>query len=62
MTVTAPESKQQTREQDQIRDGIENDPARAAKDRKLPGRYKAPVFVNNNIHGNEWRAPTPPCA
>ncbi|WP_235967800.1 M14 family zinc carboxypeptidase [Herbidospora solisilvae] len=54
VTVTAPESKQQAREQDAIRDRIENDSAKAAKDRKLPGRYKAPVFVNNNIHGNEW--------
>lgn len=54
VTVTAPESKQQTREQDRIRDRIENDAAKAAKDRKLPGKYKAPVFVNNNIHGNEW--------
>ncbi|WP_157555757.1 M14 family zinc carboxypeptidase [Herbidospora yilanensis] len=54
VTVTAPESKQQAREQDAIRDRIENDSAKAAKDRKLPGRYKAPIFVNNNIHGNEW--------
>nr|WP_083977258.1 M14 family zinc carboxypeptidase [Herbidospora sakaeratensis] len=54
VTVTAPESKQQAREQDAIRDRIENDAAKAAKDRKLPGKYKAPVFVNNNIHGNEW--------
>ncbi|MEV6039517.1 M14 family zinc carboxypeptidase [Nonomuraea sp. NPDC052116] len=54
VTVTAPESAAETREQERIRDRIENDPAAAARDRKLVKRYKAPVFVNANIHGNEW--------
>ncbi|MFD1500597.1 M14 family zinc carboxypeptidase [Streptosporangium lutulentum] len=54
VTVTAPESRNETREQDRIRERIEEDSADAARDRKLPKQYKAPVFINNNIHGNEW--------
>ncbi|MFG1943863.1 M14 family zinc carboxypeptidase [Nonomuraea sp. NPDC048826] len=54
VTVTAPESRGETREQDRIRDRIENDPAKAARDRNLAKKYKAPIFFNGNIHGNEW--------
>ncbi|MBF8189607.1 peptidase M28 [Nonomuraea sp. K274] len=54
VTVTAPESSAEAREQSRIRERIEDDPAAAARDRKLAKRYKAPVFFNNNIHGNEW--------
>ncbi|MGP4104478.1 M14 family zinc carboxypeptidase [Nonomuraea sp. KM90] len=54
VTVTAPESAAEVREQARIRERIENDPAGAARDRGLAKRYKAPVFVNANIHGNEW--------
>uniref|UniRef100_UPI00066EED1D M14 family zinc carboxypeptidase n=1 Tax=Nonomuraea sp. SBT364 TaxID=1580530 RepID=UPI00066EED1D len=54
VTVTAPESRSEAREQSRIRALVENDPARAARDRRLPARYKAPIFVNDNIHGNEW--------
>ncbi|GAA3556782.1 M14 family zinc carboxypeptidase [Nonomuraea rosea] len=54
VTVTAPESASEAREQARIRDRIENDPVAAARDRKLAKRYKAPLFVNGNIHGNEW--------
>ncbi|MFC4120966.1 M14 family zinc carboxypeptidase [Nonomuraea zeae] len=54
VTVTAPESASEAREQARIRDRIEDDPAAAARDRKLAKRYKAPLFVNANIHGNEW--------
>ncbi|TDC09048.1 peptidase M28 [Nonomuraea longispora] len=54
VTVTAPESAAEAREQARIRDRIEEHPAAAARDRKLAGRYKAPLFVNANIHGNEW--------
>ncbi|MEV6159114.1 M14 family zinc carboxypeptidase [Nonomuraea sp. NPDC052129] len=53
VTVTAPESRDEAREQSRIRDRVQHDPA-AARDRGLPRRYKAPLFVNNNIHGNEW--------
>ncbi|MFE7385404.1 M14 family zinc carboxypeptidase [Streptomyces zhihengii] len=54
VTVTAPESAARSREQDRMRELIGNDPARAAKDRRIKDTYKTPVFINNNIHGNEW--------
>jgi zinc carboxypeptidase len=54
VTVTAPESRSEAAEQARMRAEIENDPADAARDRRLRDRYKAPVFINNNIHGNEW--------
>ncbi|UBU09028.1 M14 family zinc carboxypeptidase [Nonomuraea gerenzanensis] len=54
VTVTEPESAAEAREQARIRERIENDPAAAARDRHLAARYKAPIFVNANIHGNEW--------
>ncbi len=54
MTVTAPESDREAREQERMRELIENAPAAAAKDRRVKADYKAPVFINNNIHGNEW--------
>ncbi|WP_233358762.1 M14 family zinc carboxypeptidase [Thermomonospora amylolytica] len=54
VTVTAPESGAQARAQAAMRTEIENDPARAARDPRIRRAYKAPVFVNNNIHGNEW--------
>ncbi|HEX2313870.1 MAG TPA: M14 family zinc carboxypeptidase [Thermomonospora sp.] len=54
VTVTAPESAAQARAQAALRAQIENDPVRAARNPKIAREYKAPVFVNNNIHGNEW--------
>ncbi|MFD7321126.1 M14 family zinc carboxypeptidase [Streptomyces sp. NPDC059875] len=54
VTVTAPESARETREQERMRERIENAPAAAAKDTRLKAAYKTPVFINNNIHGNEW--------
>lgn len=54
VTVTAPESSGQARLQARLREEIENNPARAARDPLVKRLYKAPVFVNNNIHGNEW--------
>ncbi|QNP63167.1 M14 family zinc carboxypeptidase [Streptomyces genisteinicus] len=54
VTVTAPESAAEAREQDRMRDLIAGDPARAAKDRRIGAAYKTPVLINNNIHGNEW--------
>lgn len=54
VTVTAPESARQAREQERMREVIENSPALAAKDGHIRSAYKAPVFINNNIHGNEW--------
>ncbi|MGA5900052.1 M14 family zinc carboxypeptidase [Streptomyces venetus] len=54
VTVTAPETTGQARAQDRMRELIENAPATAAKSREIKRAYKTPVFVNNNIHGNEW--------
>ncbi|GHH33662.1 M14 family zinc carboxypeptidase [Streptomyces candidus] len=54
VTVTAPESAHAAREQERMRERIENEPASAAKDRRIRDAYKTPVFINSNIHGNEW--------
>jgi hypothetical protein len=54
VTVTAPETARQARAQERMRELIENAPARAAEDPAVRAGYKAPVFFNNNIHGNEW--------
>jgi Zinc carboxypeptidase len=54
VTLTAPERPAQTRRQDAWRAEIENDPVRAARDAALERDYKVPVWINNNIHGNEW--------
>ncbi|MFJ2176197.1 M14 family zinc carboxypeptidase [Streptomyces sp. NPDC087851] len=54
VTVTAPESAREVREQRRMRELIESAPALAAKDRRIKSSYKTPVFINNNIHGNEW--------
>ncbi|MGW0610000.1 M14 family zinc carboxypeptidase [Streptomyces sp. NPDC002788] len=54
VTVTAPETTRQARAQERMRDLIENAPATAAKSREIKRHYKTPVFVNSNIHGNEW--------
>lgn len=48
VTVTAPESAAETRRQEQLRQRIEKG------ERVNPRQYKAPIFVNGNIHGNEW--------
>ncbi|NGY57809.1 peptidase M28 [Lentzea sp. NEAU-D13] len=48
VTLTAPESPAETRLQEQFRANIE-------EGRKVPaGLYKAPIWINNNIHGDEW--------
>lgn len=54
VTVTAPESARQAREQERMRELIESAPAAAARDPRVTSAYKTPVFLNNNIHGNEW--------
>ncbi|MFD5077691.1 M14 family zinc carboxypeptidase [Streptomyces sp. NPDC058371] len=54
VTVTAPESARQARAQERMRELIENAPRAAAKDPAIKKTYKAPVFFNNNIHGDEW--------
>ncbi|MFD2396457.1 M14 family zinc carboxypeptidase [Prauserella oleivorans] len=54
VTVTAPESATEARRQDRWRELIENDPVAAARDPRLAREYKAPVWINANIHGDEW--------
>jgi hypothetical protein len=54
VTVTAPESAREARAQARMRGLIESAPAVAAKSPEIRKAYKAPVFFNNNIHGNEW--------
>jgi hypothetical protein len=54
VTVTAPETARQARAQERMRELIGNAPAAAAKSPEIKRDYKTPVFVNSNIHGNEW--------
>ncbi|MGW1780335.1 M14 family zinc carboxypeptidase [Streptomyces sp. NPDC002143] len=54
VTVTAPETVRQAQAQERMRELIENAPATAARSKEIKAGYKAPVFFNNNIHGNEW--------
>ncbi|GAA4154305.1 M14 family zinc carboxypeptidase [Actinomadura keratinilytica] len=54
VTVTAPESRAEAARQERMREKIENEPAKAARDPQIKRSYKAPLFVNGNIHGNEW--------
>ncbi len=53
VTVTAPETPAQAREQARWRDLIADEPARAARESGLRQRYKAPLLINANIHGHE---------
>jgi hypothetical protein len=62
VTVTAPETAAEAARQDRWRALIEDDPAAARRDRALARGYKTPVWINANIHGDEWRAPTARCA
>jgi len=54
VTVTAPERGTETHRQDRWRRLIEDDPRAAARDRELRAGYKTPVWINGNIHGDEW--------
>jgi Zinc carboxypeptidase len=54
VTVTAPERPDQSRQQDFWRRIIEDAPWLAARDRGLKANYKAPVWINGNIHGDEY--------
>ncbi|QCX76374.1 Zinc carboxypeptidase [Streptomyces sp. YIM 121038] len=54
VTVTAPESAREAARQERMRRLISEAPAAAARDKAIKSAYKTPVFVNNNIHGNEW--------
>ncbi|HET6534127.1 MAG TPA: M14 family zinc carboxypeptidase [Actinoplanes sp.] len=54
VTVTAPETAGQAARQDRWRNLIEDDPRAARRDRALTAGYKTPVWINANIHGDEW--------
>ncbi|MFD1146127.1 M14 family zinc carboxypeptidase [Saccharothrix hoggarensis] len=54
VTLTAPESPAEARRQDAWREKIEDDPVAARRDVLLRTLYKAPVWINANIHGDEW--------
>jgi hypothetical protein len=54
VTLTAPETTGQAQRQEQMRRRILERPEQAAQDPTLARDYKVPVFVNANIHGNEW--------
>ncbi|WP_030105961.1 MULTISPECIES: M14 family zinc carboxypeptidase [Actinoalloteichus] len=54
VTVTAPERPAETRRQDAWRDLIQDNPDLAARRGALRAQYKAPVWINANIHGDEW--------
>lgn len=53
-TVTAPENAEQTAQQTAWREQIKADPEGAAADEELQAGYKTPIWISNNIHGNEW--------
>ncbi|WP_235928830.1 M14 family zinc carboxypeptidase [Marisediminicola senii] len=54
VTITAPETPEQTAQQNAWRDEVKNDSAAAAVDTELLDGYKIPLWFNANIHGNEW--------
>lgn len=54
VTLTAPESPAEAARQARWRELIEDDPGAAAENERLAREYKAPVWINANIHGDEW--------
>ncbi|MGX7826478.1 M14 family zinc carboxypeptidase [Actinokineospora sp. 24-640] len=54
VTVTAPESAAEAAQQACWRHRLEDDPVAALRDPGLRAGYKAPIWVNGNIHGNEF--------
>lgn len=54
VTVTAPEDEKFTAQQEAWRKKIRNQPNEAKKDQALLSKYKTPLWISNNIHGNEW--------
>ncbi|HEX6021319.1 MAG TPA: M14 family zinc carboxypeptidase, partial [Solirubrobacter sp.] len=54
VTVTAPETDAETAQQAAWSQLLEDDPVRAREDPALLAGYKTPIFINANIHGNEW--------
>lgn len=54
VTLTAPETKSETRKQTAYREMIQQRPSVAARDTKTKKEYKTPIWFSSNIHGNEW--------
>ncbi|WP_139979894.1 M14 family metallopeptidase [Nocardioides litoris] len=54
VTLTAAEDEAETAQQAAWKDAIKNDPDAAKADTALANGYKTPVWISNNIHGNEW--------
>ncbi|WP_324652881.1 M14 family zinc carboxypeptidase [Georgenia sp. H159] len=54
VTITAPETAEESAQQDEWRDRIKHDADAAQADAELRAGYKVPIWFNNNIHGNEW--------
>ncbi|MEV8339184.1 M14 family zinc carboxypeptidase [Leucobacter sp. NPDC077196] len=54
VTLTSPETAEQTEQQRAWKERIKQDPAGAAADTALTEGYKVPIWFNGNIHGNEW--------
>ncbi|MDH6180017.1 putative cell wall-binding protein [Microbacteriaceae bacterium SG_E_30_P1] len=54
VTLTSPETPEETAQQLAWRDMVKHDPTAAALDEELQAEYKVPIWFNGNIHGNEW--------
>ncbi|WP_244929463.1 M14 family metallopeptidase [Nocardioides sp. W7] len=54
VTLTAPETVEETAEQAAWKSQMKNDPDAAAANTALLNGYKTPIWISNNIHGNEW--------
>lgn len=54
VTLTAPETAEETAQQAAWRTAMKEDPEAAAADPELLAGYKTPIWISNNIHGNEW--------
>ena len=54
VTLTSPETAEETAQQLAWRDKVKHDPTAAAVDLELKSDYKVPIWFNGNIHGNEW--------
>ena len=54
VVVTAPETPAETARQEAWTQWLEDEPEAARTDPALLAGYKTPLFVNANIHGNEW--------
>jgi hypothetical protein len=52
--VTWPETDAEAAQQTAFKQALEDNPVAAREDAALLAGYKTPLFVNGNIHGNEW--------